>query len=72
MDKYTATEIAYKNGYEDGKRDAGKRGRWRKRIFDICNRIIIGYRCSECNTTWDAETNYCPHCGANMEEQYDF
>ena len=68
MDKYTATEIAYKNGYADGKRDAGKHGRWRKRIFDIGNRTIIGYRCSECNTNWDAETNYCPHCGANMEE----
>ena len=27
----------------------------------------IGVTCSECNTTWDAESNYCPNCGAKMD-----
>ncbi|MBO5963033.1 MAG: hypothetical protein J6P97_00970 [Bacteroidales bacterium] len=28
--------------------------------------IKIGYNCSECNTTWDTPTPYCPQCGAKM------
>ena len=27
------------------------------------------YRCSECFMCAGYKTNYCPHCGANMEEQ---
>ena len=27
----------------------------------------MGVTCSECNTTWDAESNFCPNCGANMD-----
>ena len=27
----------------------------------------IGVTCSGCNTTWDAESNRCPHCGAKMD-----
>lgn len=23
--------------------------------------------CSECNTTWDNDTPYCPNCGAKMD-----
>ena len=25
-------------------------------------------RCSVCNTHWDNESNYCPNCGAKMDE----
>lgn len=28
MDNHTATELAYKNGYEQGKKDAVRHGRW--------------------------------------------
>lgn len=55
MDKYTATEIAYKNGYEQGLRNAIKRGRW-----------LAGMVCSECGKIdWNL-SNYCPNCGAKM------
>ena len=27
----------------------------------------MGVTCSECNTTWDAESNFCPNCGAKMD-----
>lgn len=43
-------------------------GRWEKRVFIIFDSEKVGYRCSECNTTWDVTTNYCPHCGAKMKE----
>jgi rubrerythrin len=42
-------------------------GRWEKRVFVIFDSEKVGYRCSECNTTWDTETPYCPHCGAHMK-----
>ena len=25
-------------------------------------------KCSECETVHDSRTNYCPHCGAKMQE----
>ena len=44
-----------------------KHGRWEKRSFIVFDSEIEGgYRCSECNTTWDTRTNYCPNCGAKM------
>lgn len=70
MKTYEATEQAYKNGYdkgyEQGKKDARKKGRWEKRTAIVFDCEITACRCSECNTTWDAETNYCPNCGADM------
>ena len=43
-------------------------GIWHERRF-ICmdSEVMLGYRCSECNLTFDAETNYCPNCGAKMD-----
>ena len=41
-------------------------GRWEKRVFIIFDSEKVGYHCSECNTTWDTETNFCPNCGARM------
>ena len=47
-------------------------GRWEKRKAIVFDDEMIGYRCSVCNTTWDAETNYCPNCGAKMDgDGYD-
>ena len=64
----TATELAYKNGYERGYK-AGKRdavevvhGRWIQ--------SEPGYRlCSHCMADvaiYSGHTNYCPNCGADM------
>ena len=45
-----------------------KRGKWEKRTFIVFdNEIKDSYHCSECNTTWDTATNYCPNCGAKMD-----
>ena len=27
------------------------------------------YKCSECNQHFDAQTNYCPNCGAEMNRR---
>ena len=42
-------------------------GRWLKRTAIVFDDEMVGYRCSECKTTWDSETNYCPNCGAKMD-----
>lgn len=42
-----------------------------KRFYNYYDCEMIGYRCSECNTTWDAETNYCPNCGAKTDGDGD-
>ena len=42
-------------------------GEWEKRVFIIFDSEKVGYRCSECNTTWDATATYCPECGAKMK-----
>ena len=42
-------------------------GEWEKRTFVIFDSEKVGYRCSECNTTWDTSTNYCPDCGSKMK-----
>ncbi len=45
-----------------------KHGRWEKRTFVVFDsEIKDSYHCSECNTTWDTSTNYCPYCGAKMD-----
>ena len=79
MKTFEATEQAYKNGYEAGKRDAGKKGRWVDRYGGkYANKC---YDCSECKGTalykpeadelghWrfvQALSDNCPHCGADM------
>ena len=58
MKIHEATEQAYKNGYEDGKRDAVKHGRWVWEVETHGNPIYgvdedFGYRCSECKVWAD-------------------
>lgn len=59
-------EIASRMLYNAGYRKQSE-GEWEKRTFVIFDSAKVGYRCSECNTTWDAPTNYCPNCGAKMK-----
>ena len=42
-------------------------GEWEEKLWIVFDSELVGYRCSECNTTWDAQTNYCPNCGAKMK-----
>ena len=46
MDNHTATELAYKNGYEQGKMDAVRHGRWVERLDGDCE--FVHHMCSEC------------------------
>ena len=48
-----------------------KTGKWIKREFPmpLSDSSKIGYLCTECLTHWDVPTNYCPHCGAKMENE---
>lgn len=51
-----------------------RHGKWEKRSWIIFDSEKIGFHCSECNTTWDSQTKYCPNCGAKMnleDNQYD-
>ena len=45
-----------------------KQGTWEKRTWIIFDSEKVGFNCSECNTTWDSPTKFCPNCGAKMEE----
>jgi hypothetical protein len=42
-------------------------GRWLYKRLVVFDYIKDLYRCSECNTIWDAESNYCPNCAAKMD-----
>ena len=70
MKTHDATEAAYKNGYakgfEDGKKEAVKRGRWEHLGGDE-------WCCTECGNvittegSWEKPTKkYCNECGADM------
>lgn len=70
--RWLATE-AYNKGYRKQSEpfsqdhEKGGEGEWEKRTFIIFDSEKVGYRCSECNTTWDTPTPYCPNCGARMK-----
>ena len=72
MDIYMASEAAYKNGYEQGMKDAVKHGRW-----EHTNLAVSWHgkdECSECHYhTADrvdlSYFNYCPNCGAKMDSE---
>ena len=42
-------------------------GRWEQRKIIDWFGTKICFRCTECKTHWDANTNYCPNCGAKMD-----
>lgn len=56
----------YKQGFDDGKKDAVKHGHWIEDIDLLCH-----IRCSECDNGIDwrnaKKPNYCPSCGAKMD-----
>ena len=69
MDEYTMTEQAYKNGYEQGLKDAAKEGKWEAINKDGSWRVD---RCSACPketpyVRYAPPYDYCPNCGARMK-----
>lgn len=61
VDRHTATECAYKNGFAAGLRAAERRAKW---IF--CGQFHAV--CSACEEIAGGKYRYCPNCGAKMEE----
>ena len=67
MDIYEATETAYKNGYEQGLKDAVKHGKW----IDV--QTLFGKRrqCSGCGRYDNPKTavrgHFCWNCGRKMD-----
>ena len=56
-----AFENGRKLGYEEGKRDAVKRGCWVRSVFREDY-----FHCSECGENREGKANYCHNCGADM------
>lgn len=48
-------------------------GRWKKVYLSLplSDSTREAYCCSECNLTFDSDTNYCPNCGANMNNEME-
>ena len=68
MDIHTATEMSYKNGYEQGLKDAVKHGEWVKHPtfnYKVCSICSQGSPCDVDGSEW--LTKYCPNCGAKMD-----
>ena len=72
---YWATEQAYKNGFEAGKREARKSGNWEGEADGYADGGLVYdvWHCSECNYCIDDGTDdpehlpkFCPNCGADM------
>lgn len=62
-DKNTEIVKAYKEGYEQGQKDAERRGRW---IYNA-NFAEPPFKCSACGKSQGRLSTYCPDCGAEME-----
>ena len=47
------------------------KGEWNEFIMPLplSDAYKVSAICSECNTTWDCETNFCPYCGADMKKR---
>ena len=62
-----AYHAGYQAGYENGKRDAVRHGYWirlNRKSFSTCDSF---WQCSECRHENARRTDYCPHCGAEMD-----
>ena len=74
MKVHDATEQAYKNGYEAGKRDARKKGQWVQIGYDKAMDRITCSCCLEYFNILDNNTedfNFCPNCGSDMRGEED-
>ena len=66
MHNYDATEIAYKNGYEQGKKDAVTHGWWMDGRCTNCTIEALKY-VDDMGRTHMFTTRFCPNCGARMD-----
>jgi hypothetical protein len=66
-DKVHCNERSYAEEIYNADYRKQSEGEWEKRVFIIFDSEKVGYRCTECSTTWDTPTPYCPNCGAKMK-----
>lgn len=52
----------YEKGYADGKNSVNH-GRWKTKVIHD----TYCFQCSACNSIYNGDTHYCPHCGAKMD-----
>lgn len=64
MSRYSEESADYKRGYADGQINAIEHGHWDDEWFDHEHKIV----CSACDCFADKMTDYCPNCGAKMDE----
>lgn len=69
MNAYDASEQAYKRGYEQGKKDARKKGRWEDAGKNIHGQNLT--RCTRCKGTSIEGGLFCRNCGADMRGEED-
>ena len=67
-DKNTEIAKAYKEGYEQGQKDAERRGQWEKIELYAPSGDYVMFQCSECASLYFETSSYCPNCGARMKE----
>lgn len=70
MVKFRNENTEYKRGYADGLVNAIEHGHW----DDNYSAIYAGKKgwcCSLCDGSVDREWDYCPHCGAKMDEEVE-
>ena len=63
----------YEKGYVEGKAAAVKHGHWgHERLASTNGGNYAVVRCSVCKSQFPMwETNYCPNCGAKMDEEVE-
>ena len=64
-------ETAFREGYEAGKKEAVKRGKWFHNDTPTFGNPYGSYICTLCNNIVDYKENYCPSCGADMRGEND-
>lgn len=52
----------YEKGYADGKKSVNH-GRWKTIVIHD----TYCFQCSACNSIYNGDTQYCPHCGTKMD-----
>lgn len=69
MDIGKELEKAYKDGYEQGKKDAVRHGKWY--TAEKYNGYLY-WNCDQCHKHFTSQkSNYCPNCGAKMIDGMD-
>ena len=76
-----AADEQYERGYRDGRAEAFiypgsnanpegrvefrvvRHGRWKTKVIHD----TYCFQCSACNSIYNGDTHYCPHCGAKMD-----